>query len=177
MHCALLSVVLSLSVLLNTHAAAQDASYTFTTIDVPGSISTVTTGINDRGQIVGRFRDAAGGPHGLLIDGAKLTIIDVPGIRETTEANAINNLGQIVGIFRDARKALHSFLKDRDTFTTIDVPNATFTFATGINDRGDIVGFFDDATGTDGFLMYGRRRHVHDHRCPQRRVDPSLWDQ
>ena len=36
MHCALLSVVLSLSVLLSTHAAAQDASYTFTTIDAPG---------------------------------------------------------------------------------------------------------------------------------------------
>jgi hypothetical protein len=84
MHRSLLSAVLSLSVLLSPLVAAQDASYTFTTIDVPGSISTVTTGINDRGQIVGRFRDAAGGPHGLLIDGTTLTIIDVPGITETT---------------------------------------------------------------------------------------------
>jgi probable HAF family extracellular repeat protein len=152
MNRALLSAVLSLSILLSTLVTAQDPSYTFTIIDVPGSISTVTTGINDRGQIVGRFRDAAGETHGLLIDGAKLTIIDVPGIRETTEANAINNLGQIVGIFRDAAGALHSFLKDGAIFTTFDVPGATTTFATGINDRGDIVGFFNDATGTHGFL-------------------------
>jgi probable HAF family extracellular repeat protein len=103
MHRALLSAVLSLGALLSPLVAAQDASYTFTTIDVPGSISTVTTGINDRGQIVGRFRDGTGQTHGLLIDGATLTTIDVPGIPETTEANAINNSGQIVGIFRDAR--------------------------------------------------------------------------
>jgi probable HAF family extracellular repeat protein len=152
MHRALLSAVLFLSILVSTFVVAQDASYTFTTIDVPNSIGTATTGINDRGQIVGRFRDAAGETHGLLIDGAELTIIDVPGIRETTEANAINNRGQIVGIFRDATGALHSFLKDRDTFTTFDVPGATFTFATGINDHGWIVGFFGDATGTHGFL-------------------------
>ena len=37
-------------------------------------------------------------------------------------------------------------------FTTFDVPDATFTFAAGINDSGEIVGFFDDATGTHGFL-------------------------
>jgi probable HAF family extracellular repeat protein len=142
MHRSLFLAVLFMSVLLSTLVAAQNVSYTFTTIDVPGSISTVTTGINDRGQIVGRFRDAAGGPHGLLIDGATLTTIDVPGIPETTEANAINNSGQIVGIFRDATGALHSFLKDGDMFTTFDVPGAASTFASGINDRGQIVGFF-----------------------------------
>jgi hypothetical protein len=38
MHRALLSAVLSLSVLLSTLVVAQDASYTFTTIDVPGAI-------------------------------------------------------------------------------------------------------------------------------------------
>jgi hypothetical protein len=53
MHRALLSAVLSLSVLLSTLVAAQDASYTFTTIDVPGAGSTVASGINTAGQIVG----------------------------------------------------------------------------------------------------------------------------
>ena len=90
MHSLLLSAVLSLSVLLSTLVAAQDTSYTFTAMDVPGSISTATTGMNNRGQIVGRFRDAAGGTRGFLINGATLTIIDVPGIRETTEADAID---------------------------------------------------------------------------------------
>jgi hypothetical protein len=40
MHRSLLSAVLSLSVLLSTLVVAQDASYTFTTIDVPFSDAT-----------------------------------------------------------------------------------------------------------------------------------------
>jgi probable HAF family extracellular repeat protein len=38
------------------------------------------------------------------------------------------------------------------TFTPIDVPGATFTNAFGINNRGQIVGSFFDATGSHGFL-------------------------
>jgi hypothetical protein len=55
----LLSTVLSLSVLLSTLVAAQDAEYTFTTIDVPfaGSSHTMLRAINNRGQIVGFYRD------------------------------------------------------------------------------------------------------------------------
>jgi hypothetical protein len=40
MHRSLLPAVLSLSVLLSTLAAAQDASYTFTPINVPGAQNT-----------------------------------------------------------------------------------------------------------------------------------------
>jgi hypothetical protein len=36
---SLLSAVLSLSVLLSTLVAAQDASYTFTTIDIPSGVA------------------------------------------------------------------------------------------------------------------------------------------
>ncbi len=37
-------------------------------------------------------------------------------------------------------------------FTALDVPGAAFTQANGINDAGQIVGHFSDATGTHGFL-------------------------
>jgi hypothetical protein len=50
---SLLSVVLSLSVLLSTLVAAQDASYTFTTFDDPGATHTEAHGINLAGQVVG----------------------------------------------------------------------------------------------------------------------------
>src|SRR6267378_2239255 len=40
-------------------------------------------------------------------------------------------------------------------FAIIDVPNASGTRAHGINDAGQIVGSFDDATGTHGFLKDG----------------------
>ena len=41
---------------------------------------------------------------------------------------------------------------DSYTFTAIDVPGANSTFASGINDRGQIVGSYIDATGGHGFL-------------------------
>jgi hypothetical protein len=42
------------------------------------------------------------------------------------------------------------------SFTFIDAPGATATFVEGgINNSGDIVGDFDDVTGTHGFLLSG----------------------
>jgi probable HAF family extracellular repeat protein len=41
------------------------------------------------------------------------------------------------------------------TFATIDVPGAGFTQAFGINNAGQIVGVFGDATGRHGFLKTG----------------------
>jgi len=43
------------------------AQYTFTTIDMPGAASTYAFGINNAGQIVGSYDDAAGA-HGFLLD-------------------------------------------------------------------------------------------------------------
>jgi hypothetical protein len=42
---------------------------------------------------------------------------------------------------------------DRDgSFTTLDVPGSTLTYAFGINDAGQIVGFYFDASGGHGIL-------------------------
>jgi len=38
----------------------------FTTIDVPGAMGTLPTGINAAGQIVGGYTDASGTGHGFL---------------------------------------------------------------------------------------------------------------
>jgi probable HAF family extracellular repeat protein len=77
MHRSLLFAVLSLSVLLSTFVAAQDASYIFTPFDVPGATFTSAFGINTAGQIVGQFGDATGS-HGFLKDGDMYITIDVP---------------------------------------------------------------------------------------------------
>jgi probable HAF family extracellular repeat protein len=63
---ALLSAVLSLSVLLGTLVTAHAASYTFTPIDVRRATQTFAYGINTAGQIVGYFSNAAGGTQGFL---------------------------------------------------------------------------------------------------------------
>jgi uncharacterized membrane protein len=94
----LLLILLAVSCLCSSLSTAHAASYTFTTFDVPGSITTVADGINTAGQIVGRFRDA--GLHGFLTDGATFTTIDVPGA-QSTQPREINNNGQIMGTFSD----------------------------------------------------------------------------
>jgi uncharacterized membrane protein len=117
MHRMLLSAVLPVSVLLSPFAAAQDAEYTFTTINVPFPDSQDTTdawGINTSGQIVGRFYAAEGRAHGYLKDGTTFTRIEVPDT-ESTEANGINDVGQVVGTFFVGTR-LYGFRKDGDTF-------------------------------------------------------------
>jgi hypothetical protein len=44
-----------MSILLRTLVAAQDASYTFTTITVPNALGTVAYDINNHGQVVGPY--------------------------------------------------------------------------------------------------------------------------
>jgi hypothetical protein len=75
--------------------------------DVPGAQTPETFGINDEGQIVGRF-DGATGTQGFLIDGGTFTSIKVPGAAGT-HALGINNSGLIVGFFDDAR-GTHAFV-------------------------------------------------------------------
>src|SRR5437870_637651 len=71
--------------------ATGQPTYSFTTLDPPGSSSTEETvahGINASGQIVGRYRDVAG-YHGFLLDQGSYTTLDPPGTYYT-ETNGIN---------------------------------------------------------------------------------------
>jgi len=85
------------------------AQYMYTRLDVPGANYTEAIGINNTGQIVGRYDDADGTPHGFLrdVDGS-FTTLDVPGARFTF-AIGINDAGQIVGLYLDAF-GVHGFL-------------------------------------------------------------------
>jgi len=48
------------------------------------------------------------------------------------------------------------------TFAQIAVPGADFTYVSGINNRGQIVGMYTAAAGTSGFLLDdGEYRDVH----------------
>jgi probable HAF family extracellular repeat protein len=78
-------------------------TFTFASVDVPGASSTIATGINARGAIVGIYYDSAGNEHGFLLKNGNFSTVDVPGslvgVSGTlqTEANGINAAGEIVG--------------------------------------------------------------------------------
>src|SRR5262244_953830 len=90
----------------------QGSGYTFISIDVPftGASNTRANGINDRGDIVGRYEDGTG-VHGFLLSQGTFSVISVPGAPADEEgpARGINARGDIVGHFFDSNGE-HGFL-------------------------------------------------------------------
>jgi probable HAF family extracellular repeat protein len=125
---------------------------TFTTIDPPGSIQTRGIGINNRGVIGGTFLDSNKVRHSYLLDQGNFTIFDFPGATATFLQGMDNQ--QVVGAYSDAR-GLHGFLRSGGNFTAIDFPGAVGqTVASDINEPGQIVGNYEDASGKlHGFLL------------------------
>jgi hypothetical protein len=120
----------------------------FTTANVPYGAS----GINNLGQIVGS--DGLG--DGFIYTNGVLTLIDFPGAIDT-DFGRINDSGQIIGSYVIPYSIAYigvSFLYSDGVFTPINVPGTTpgNTYAEAINDKGQIVGSFNDSTGEHGFL-------------------------
>jgi probable HAF family extracellular repeat protein len=111
-------------------AGRANADYVFTRIDVPGSTFTTVAGINNLGQIVGNS------PAGsFLLSGGTYAMLNL-----RAPPNGINDLGQIVG---------GDFIYSGGNYTTLNVPVAVIpgsTVASGINNAGQVVGFYQDRT-------------------------------
>lgn len=123
-------------------------------INDPLAVSTVAAAINNKGTIAGFYTDSAGVTHGFLEDHFVFKTVDAPGAT-TTELLGVNDHGIAVG--EDIVNGVtHGIIYDANTgtFTTLDDPNAAgSTVFNGINDKGEIVGFYADAAGnTNGLL-------------------------
>jgi probable HAF family extracellular repeat protein len=68
----------------------------FKTFDLPGSRATAASAINNRGQIVGQYKDAAGRIRGFLRSNRGFTPIDPPDGRPDSAATDIDDRGQIL---------------------------------------------------------------------------------
>ena len=117
------------------------AKLSYKNIDVPGGVETDVGGINDAGDIVGAFIDAAGMVHGYLQNKNGLQEIAAPNAISTAPA-AINNRGDMTDTFTGNDNVRHGFVFVNGVFTTLDFPGAISTFPFGINDHGVIVGTY-----------------------------------
>jgi uncharacterized membrane protein len=160
-------------------AAAGNTSHGFlvdggvvTTIDHPNATTipatldeqagTATTGINDRGRILGAYLDRDRVIRHFVRDrkGRFTGIDDPPGGSESDEYVDINNRGEIVGFYNDQEGATTTgFLRNRrGRFTSIDVPGSLVTGPLKLNDRRQVVGIYVDAGGVlHSFLWDGGR--------------------
>ncbi len=128
-----------------SHGYLKDTSGSFTTIDHPDTnrLTGEPIGINNLGQIVGGYVDAAGTFHGFLRDERGFTKIDFPDALESFSSK-INENGQAVGRYIDRERKVHGFLFDNGDYTSIDVPRARLTEALDIDNNGRIVGQYQD---------------------------------
>jgi probable HAF family extracellular repeat protein len=126
------------------------------------SVQLGPSGINNRGEIVGEYIIASSKESILLRDRrGTITSFDVPGA-QGTEATDINDRGQIVGTYSEDTPIVNNSARPRayvldrfgrGKFTRIDFPGASLTVASGINNRGQVVGGYLDAEGRPhGFL-------------------------
>jgi hypothetical protein len=81
----------------------------FTTIDAPaGATYTNVTGMNSRGEIVGRYT-VGGVTHAYLLSGGQFSAFDYPGAT-FTGSTAINPNGDILGRYTGADNVFHGFV-------------------------------------------------------------------
>ena len=118
-------------------------------------------GLNDKGQVVGFYQTTNGGifgpPEAFLASKGNFIALSGPPGATSVEATGLNNKGDIVGWYSD-NTGDHGFLLSHGHYTTLNDPLAVsnslsggrvLTHITGINDYGQIVGYYGDSQNTD----------------------------
>ncbi len=125
---------------------------TFTVVN-PGRFVSFPTGISSDGKVVGYTIDSSsGGFQGFVrsADGGSFDRFQAPD-GGPTRAFGVNSSGVVVG------QSTTSFLRSADgqTYTAIHDPAAqiTSTFALGINDRGQVVGYYSAPNGSEHIFV------------------------
>jgi hypothetical protein len=147
-------VTLSLCVVFPWLAEAQ--GYHWTQVKIPGAFDTVAAATNDAGWVVGNWHGRDGNAAAGAFRYQKGTFLDfrVPGAVQTwpegmAKASLIAGSYEIPSASGDGGMEHHGFLyihTEGGRFVTLDYPGAFWTFATGVNDRRQVVGqmYFED---------------------------------
>ncbi|MFN8109140.1 MAG: hypothetical protein U0Y82_04740 [Thermoleophilia bacterium] len=141
------------------------ATGTFRAENVPGSVQTQVTGLNNRGVTVGFWADPTGDNYGFVAQKGRFTQVFNPmGILPTTGAPAIQQLLGVndkniaVGFFADAGNNNHGFTYNVATgrFTSVNVAGFLSVTPTAINTNGAVAGFVQAGANTEGFVLDAR---------------------
>jgi probable HAF family extracellular repeat protein len=152
-----------------------------TTLNAPSGPDVVNAqGINNKGLVVGFYLGNDGQTHGFTYQlgpntGSVATVNAIadpiiphfPGEPGATfvfsQILGVNDHGIAVGYYDDSTGSQHGFLYNTNTgqYSFLDDPKAAFdngveiTQITGINNSGEITGFYDDASGVaHGFVAF-----------------------
>lgn len=124
----------------------------FTRENFPGQPATQVIGISGAGNTVGFYVDAAGGNHGFTETGGTFTTVDRPGT-VFNQLLGINRAGTEIAGYSSTdftgATLQHAFSLAGGVYTDINalLPTNFNSQATGVNDAGKVVGFYQDAAG------------------------------
>jgi len=160
---------------------ANHDSNRFVRIDAPSGPDVVNAqGVSPQGEIVGFYVGTDGQDHGFMtnifqaknrqLTGTAIADPTIPPVAGEPGATfvfsqilSVNDNGIAVGYYGDSTTSQHGFLYDLKTgqYTFLDDPAEAFnngvevTQITGINDSGEIAGFYSDANGVfHGFFAW-----------------------
>jgi hypothetical protein len=132
-----------------------------------GAVATQASNITNNNEVCGFWTDNSGNNHGFfgrLGETFYTFNVEIDGVTATsTTPFGCNNNSEIVGTFTDGSGA-HGFLSAFGAYFQFDFPGSSQTAAfgvsgtiiNGINDLGDLVGFFSSGTKVNGFAQLVR---------------------
>jgi hypothetical protein len=133
-------------------------THRFRSINVNGDTSVTAAAINDLGDVAGFATNSAGTMEAFLKQSnGRLIRLNFPGA-SSTQAFGVNNGDEVVGQYMVGTgnsATTHGFVWAPGLgFENVDDPNGIgATTINGVNDHGDLVGFYTDSNGnTDGLL-------------------------
>jgi hypothetical protein len=152
--------------IVGTHNSATPQGFTltlpntFTSQNFPGSVSTTVTAINSNGDTAGTYVDAGGTSHGFTRVGGTFTTVDQPGtvFNQTLGINASSNTVGYSAATKAGTTNQMAYSQSGGVFTNINplLPTNSNSQATGLNNAGNIVGFYMPTNATSiGFLDMG----------------------
>jgi surface-anchored protein len=148
---------------MGTRAPGSGASmegFVFERYDVPGSTETLLADIDNRGGLVGRFRDANGLSQGFTRSGTNLLTFNITG-NTATFPGGQNAVGAIAGFYRNATNSeiQHGFIRGADGgVTRIDGEMPGFTYVWRVNDAGQANGYWFE---NEPFFIRSFRRETN----------------
>jgi probable HAF family extracellular repeat protein len=135
-------------------AAYLDKAGSFVSLRPSGSARPGNVfGVNDAGLVVGSYIDSSNNEHSFLYNAnTQQFSTDYYSLIPYS----INGTGQVVGVFGTG-----SLLYSNGSYTPIAFPSALGTTATGINNNGQIVGYYIDSSNVFHSFLYDLNNGVY----------------
>lgn len=163
---SILGVLLVLTFVAVGIASAPPLTFTFKDVHANKTAQeTDTYAININGMIAGDYVDSAGLQHPMILAGARLTTANHAGCSSTPGTNpafyGLNSLGVAAGYCTSTTTGntiAFTYNMSTKKFTNINIKGGTNIQASGINDKGAVVGTYVDSAGkAHGFLKVGTK--------------------